>query len=624
MKKRKLPIDEILPGLAKELASHASVVLQAPPGAGKTTGVPLALLDAPFLKGKKIVMLEPRRLAARNAARRMAQTLGEKVGETVGYRIRMEKKISPKTRIEVVTEGILTRIIQNDPELNAFGLIIFDEFHERNISSDLGLALCLESQAALRDDLKILVMSATLDAQPVAELLDGAPILTSEGRSFPIETRYLGLTSPHAPKREVEAACTRAVIRAFQEDVGDILVFLPGAGEIRRVQKRLQTTLGEKALICPLFGALSQKEQDAAISPSLGSHRKIVLATAIAETSLTLHGIRIVVDSGLMRVHRFSPGSGMGKLETIPVSKASADQRRGRAGRTEPGVCYRLWRREETPMLQPFTAPEISVADLAPLALELALWGVSRAEELSWLTLPPPSALKQANGLLQSLGALDQSFRITAHGKAMAKAGIHPRLAHMVLMGKAKGKGAEASLLSVILTEKLSRAMGGEKDLASIMEDLLGNKKTAPHLFKLAREIAGRFGIKGEPTCTRSAGWLVSLAFPDRIAKKRRKGSQEYLMASGGGAFFDKPCPLSAEELIAIADLDGDKTRSRIYLAAPLREEEIFELHGSRIKEEESVIWNNALARVEALFKERLGAITLKERNITPSPEAIT
>ncbi len=433
-----LPIDPILPEVRRVLGGTLNAVLQAPPGAGKTTRVPLALLDEPWLSGSKIVMLEPRRLAARAAARRMADTLGEAVGETVGYRVRMDSKVGPKTRIEVVTEGILIRLLQRDPALEGIGAVLFDEFHERSLDADLGLALCLQTQSVLRDDLRLLVMSATLDGTAVARLLDDAPVITSEGRAFPVETRHI---DPSGARR-IEDAVASATLRALDEETGNILVFLPGVAEIRRVEKLLaQASTGPGILIAPLYGDLPQDRQDAAIGPTPPGLRKIVLATSIAETSLTIEGIRVVIDSGLMRVSRFDPGSGMTRLETIKVSQASADQRRGRAGRLEPGVCYRLWPQGQHRALPLHTAPEMLAADLAPLALELAQWGVSDPADLRWLDPPPAPAYAQARDLLHRLGALDGGGKITAHGGNMASLGMHPRLAHMVLRARDLGCG---------------------------------------------------------------------------------------------------------------------------------------------------------------------------------------
>ena len=431
-----LPVDEALPRLKEALDGRTAAVLVAPPGAGKTTRVPLALLDAPWLEGRKIVMQEPRRLAARAAARRMAATLGEQVGETVGYRVRFDSKVGPRTRIEVVTDGLFLRLLQDDPALDGVGCVIFDELHERGLETDLSFALVREAQTALRDDLRVIAMSATLDPGPVSERLGGAPVIQSAGRMFAVDTRYLD----REPAGRIEDAVASAVRRALGEESGSALVFLPGVGEIRRVEERLQG-LGREVDLAPLYGDLSPAEQDRAIAPSPAGRRKVVLATSIAETSLTIEGVRIVVDSGLMRMPRFSPRSGMTRLETMRVSQASADQRRGRAGRLEAGICYRLWTEEAQRGLLPFTPPEILDADLAPLALELAAWGTGDAASVPWLTPPPAAALATARALLLDLGAVDPAGAITPHGRAMARLGQHPRLAHLILKGRELGQG---------------------------------------------------------------------------------------------------------------------------------------------------------------------------------------
>ncbi|MGE5152024.1 MAG: ATP-dependent helicase HrpB, partial [Rhodospirillaceae bacterium] len=444
-----LPVDEALPRLKAVLAERPAAVLVAPPGAGKTTRVPLALLDAAWLAGRKIIMQEPRRLAARAAARRMASTLGEAVGETVGYRVRLDSKVGPRTRIEVVTDGLFLRILQDDPSLENVGCVIFDELHERGLETDLAFALVRESQQALREDLRVIAMSATLDPGPVSERLGGAPVVESAGRMFPVDTRYLDREAGG----RVEDTVASAVRNALAQESGSALVFLPGVGEIRRVEERLQG-LAANVDVAPLYGDLSPADQDRAISPSPVGRRKVVLATSIAETSLTIEGVRIVIDGGLMRVPRFSPRSGMTRLETVRVSQASADQRRGRAGRLEPGVCYRLWTEEAQRGLLPFTPPEILDADLAPLAVELAAWGVADASALPWLTPPPASALATARALLLDLGAIDATGAITAHGRAMARLGQHPRLAHLVLKGRELRQGKVAALIAAILGER--------------------------------------------------------------------------------------------------------------------------------------------------------------------------
>ena len=630
----KLPIHDVLDEIRDALETHPAAVVQAPPGAGKTTGVPLALLHEPFLAGQKILILEPRRLAARAAAGRMAEMLGETVGETVGYRIRLERKVSAKTRIEVVTEGILTRMIQGDPELSGIGLVIFDEFHERNLNSDLGLALTLECQGALRETLRILVMSATLDAAPVAALLDDAPIITSHGRSFPVETRYLPLGTPSPTRREIEAACTRAIRHGLMEDHGDMLVFLPGAGEIRRVEGALRRLdLPDAVDILPLFGALTKADQARAIHPSPTGRRKVVLATAIAETSLTIDGVTIVVDAGLMRVSRFSPGSGMGRLVTLPLSKAAADQRRGRAGRTAPGVCYRLWSQAQTGTLIPFTAPEILHADLAPLILELSLWGVHDPSQLTWIDEPPKGACQQARGLLLELGALDDEGQITDHGKAMARLGVHPRLAHMLLLGKKRNLGPEACLVAALLTERDPLTGGGrESDIRTRMEAMLPtprgaagspppmDKGAAARIRETAKHLATRLQSSGTPKGCHDAGRLIALAFPDRIAMARKGRDGHFQMASGGGAYIKGTEPLAFEPLLAVADLDGNRQNARVYLAAPLTEESLGRDHGHRMTHQEAVFWDEGRGEIKAVTRHTLGALVLSEKRLLKPP----
>lgn len=481
-----LPIDSVLPELKNALHSRESAVLVAAPGAGKTTRVPLALLNEPWLLGRRILMLEPRRLAARSVARYMAALLGEQVGETVGYRVRMDTRVGPNTRIEVITEGVLTRFLQADPALEEVGLVIFDEFHERSLHADLGLALCLQSQSILREDLRILVMSATLEAKPVAALLNDAPVLSSDGRSFPVETCYI----PRRIEGQMEPIVVRTVADVLEKEEGDILVFLPGAGEIRRVEAGLaELKLGRHIHVAPLYGSLSREAQDKAIAPSKSGERKVVLATSIAETSLTVEGVRIVIDSGLMRVPRFSPRTGMTRLETVRVSRASADQRRGRAGRQAPGVCYRLWTEQDDRYLNPSSTPEILETDLIPLALELAAWGVSDPAELLWLNPPPASAFNQARELLIQLGALDEGGAITSHGRRMTELGLHPRLAHMVLKALPIRLGGLACELAALLGERdffRNGVHAPEADIRLRMEALRSAGKIQGHKIDIA------------------------------------------------------------------------------------------------------------------------------------------
>ncbi|HEX8453126.1 MAG TPA: ATP-dependent helicase HrpB [Longimicrobium sp.] len=632
-----LPIESVIPPLRAALRDAGAAVLQAPPGAGKTTRVPLALLDEAWLAGRKIVMLEPRRLAARAAARRMAQTLGERVGATVGYRVRMDRQAGPRTRIEVVTEGVLTRMLQSDPSLEGVGLVIFDEFHERSLHADLGLALTLQSRALLRDDLRLLVMSATLDGGPVAELLGGAPIVTSEGRSFPVETRYLARpVDGHS-----EPAVARAVRAALAEHDGDLLVFLPGAGEIRRVEGLLaEEDLGRGVRVAPLHGTLPQEAQDAAIEPSRPGERKVVLATSIAETSLTIEGVRVVVDGGWMRVPRFAPRTGMTRLETVRVTRASADQRRGRAGRVGPGVCYRLWTEGEQAALVPHGVPEIMDADLAPLALELAAWGVRDPAELSWLDPPPAAAYSQARELLAQLGALDAAGAITAHGRRMSGVGLHPRLAHMVLRAAELELGGLGCGLAALLANRDPfRAREGappDADVRLRVEALRGGRAPAGawsvdrdslrRIADEARQLARGAGIGARGGgSSDAAGMLLALAYPDRIAQRRQGGGGRFLLRNGRGAAFAHPQPLAEAAYVVAAELAGHGRESRIYLAAPVELAELEAHFADQIETEESVAWDAEAGAVRARRRERLGALVLRESPLADAdPERIT
>ncbi|HEX8212736.1 MAG TPA: ATP-dependent helicase HrpB [Longimicrobium sp.] len=631
-----LPIESVIPPLRAALRDAGAAVLQAPPGAGKTTRVPLALLDEPWLAGRKIVMLEPRRLAARAAARRMAHTLGERVGATVGYRVRMDTQAGPRTRVEVVTEGVLTRMLQSDASLEGVGLVIFDEFHERSLHADLGLALTLQSRALLRDDLRLLVMSATLDGAPVAELLGGAPIVTSEGRSFPVETRYLA----RPVEGHSEPAVARSVRAALAAHEGDLLVFLPGAGEIRRVEGLLaEEGLGRGVRVAPLHGTLPQEAQDAAIEPSRPGERKVVLATSIAETSLTIEGVRVVVDGGWMRVPRFAPRTGMTRLETVRVTRASADQRRGRAGRVGPGVCYRLWTEGEQAALVPHGVPEIMEADLAPLALELAAWGVRDPAELAWLDAPPAAAYSQARELLAQLGALDTAGAITAHGRRMGGMGLHPRLAHMVLRAAELGLGGLACELAALLANRDPfRARDGappDADVRLRVEALRGGRAPAGawsvdrdalrRIAEEARQLARGAGIRAGGGSSDAAGMLLALAYPDRIAQRRQGGGGRFLLRNGRGAAFAHPQPLAEAAYVVAAELAGHGRESRIFLAAPV---ELAELEGhfaDQIETEESVAWDAEGGAVRARRRERLGALVLRESHLADAdPERIT
>ncbi len=612
-----LPIDSILPDVREALARGPNLVLQAPPGAGKTTRVPLALLDADWLRGGKIVVLEPRRLAARAAARFMAASIGEAVGETIGYRVRLDSRVSGKTRIELVTDGLFLRRLQADPELKGIGAVLFDEVHERSLEVDLALALCLEAQAALRPDLRLAAMSATLEGAALARLMNAA-VITSEGRAFPVETRWLGRPEPRVL---IEDAVATAIRRALGETEGDMLVFLPGAGEIRRTQQRLEErVLPSGTRIAPLYGDLDLAAQDAAIRPSPAGERKIVLATSIAETGLTIEGVRVVIDSGLARVPRFEPASGMTRLETVRVSQASAEQRRGRAGRLAPGICYRLWSEAEHKSLPQYPAPEIREADLAPLALELALWGARDAAKLGWLDPPPPQALTQARELLERLGALNGDGGVTAHGRAMAGFGAHPRLAHMMLAGKAMGAGALACDLAALIEE---RDLG--RDLKSINIRLrLGLLRGRERVRRVAemwrRQLRAAEGGAGDE----AAGRLLALAYPDRVAQRRGDELGSFRLANGRGAWCDTADPLAAAAFLAIADLDGDKQDARIFRAAPLARAELEELFASRIRVEERVEWDAREQAAKARRRTTLDALVLAEAPLAaPDPGAV-
>jgi ATP-dependent helicase HrpB len=608
-----LPVDEALPRLKAALEAGNAAVLVAPPGAGKTTRVPLALLDAPWLAGRRIVMQEPRRLAARAAARRMAATLGEAVGETVGYRVRFDSKVGPRTRIEVVTDGLFLRMLQDDPSLPGIGCVIFDELHERGLDTDLSFALVREAQTALREDLRVIAMSATLDPGPVAERLGGAASIESAGRMFPVETRHLDREA----SGRIEDTVATAIRRAIAEESGSTLVFLPGVGEIRRVEERLRG-LGPTIDVAPLYGDLSPAEQDRAIAPSPAGRRKVVLATSIAETSLTIEGVRIVIDSGFMRVPRFSPRSGMTRLETVRVSLASADQRRGRAGRLEPGVCYRLWTEETGRGLLAFTPPEILDADLAPLALELAAWGVGDAASLPWLTPPPAASLATARALLADLGAFDDAGAITRHGRAMVRLGQHPRLAHLVLKGRELGQGKVAALLVAILGERdFLRLPPGQRD-ADLRHrvDIALSGKAPRQILEVARRLA-----QGKDSDSSMTGALLALAYPDRIGRRRAATAGRYLLSGGRGAALPEGDPMANEEFLVVAETDGSAQDSRIFLAAPIAAGEIEELYADRIVAEEIVRWSPRDGAVLARQRRRLGALLLEDRPLT-QPDA--
>jgi ATP-dependent helicase HrpB len=606
-----LPIDGALAPLIAALKSRGMAVLQAPPGAGKTTRVPIALLQSCLASGK-ILMLEPRRLATRAAAERLAEELGEAPGQTVGYRMRGETKVSKATRIEVVTEGILTRMIQSDPELTGIGAVIFDEFHERSLNADLGLALALEIRTALRPDLILLAMSATLDAEPVAVLMGGAPVITSEGRCYPVETIHLDKPLPRNT-RLPEATAT-LVEQAVAETEGGVLVFLPGEGEIRRTAALLKGRLPADCEVRPLYGALPFAAQRAAIGP-VAKDRKVVLSTAIAETSLTIEDIRVVIDAGHARRARYDPGSGMSRLVTERVTRAEATQRAGRAGRVAAGRCYRLWTRGEEGALAALPPPEIATADLAPLALELALWG---SDDLAFLTPPPEGALAEARALLADLGALDEKGLITAHGRELAALPLHPRLGHMLLKA---GKGA--ALVAALL---------GERDLLSDAPADLGLRLKA---------LTGRYdgpGAVSHPVKERvkaeanrleaslpdrpaiDLAEMVALAYPDRIGQRRPGDQPRYLLSGGKGAILDAADPLAGQPFLVATDLDGDPREAKIRLAAPISEAQIRAVLADRITEETTCQWSKRDRRVLARRQERLGAIALSDRPWLEAP----
>ncbi|MCA6349697.1 ATP-dependent helicase HrpB [Phenylobacterium sp.] len=605
-----LPVEEVLPSLVDALVGGTAAVLVAPPGAGKSTLAPLRFLDAPWMAGRKILMLEPRRLAARAVAARLAANLGEAVGATVGFRVRLESRVSAATRLEVVTEGVFARMILDDPGLEGVGLVIFDEFHERSLDADLGLALAEDCRRVLRPDMRLLVMSATLDGAAVAGLLGGAPVIASEGRSWPVETVHLG----RDPGASVEDQAARAVRRALAETPGGVLVFLPGQAEIRRTAERLETAgLPGNVDLAPLYGALDPAAQDRAIAPAPAGRRKVVLATDIAETSLTLEGIGAVVDAGLVRSPRFDPGSGVSRLVTLRASRAAADQRRGRAGRTGPGTCYRLWDEAETRALPAFAPPEILNADLSGLALDLARWGVKDAGDLAFLDPPPAGALAEARSLLSRLGALDGKGVLTAHGEALSRLPLPPRLAHMVLAAAERGQAGRAARIAVLASEP---GLGGrDPDLRQRLEALerdRGGRATE------ARRLAQRWAVLAEreaaPTDEAPAlddGLLLALAWPERVARARGP-SGHFQLASGRGVWLEETDPLAREAWLAVGELGGGGRADRILLTAPLDPALIPVLFAADIIRE-ARIEPGPSGRLRAVRIERLGRLVLKE-----------
>ena len=657
-----LPIDDLLPALRSALAGHSSAVLVAPPGAGKTTRAPLALLEEPWAEDKRLILLEPRRIAARAAAARMAATLGEKVGETIGLRVRLTSLVSKRTRIEVVTEGVFTRMILADPALDGVAAVLFDEFHERSLDADLGLAFALDAQQGLREDLRLLVMSATLDGARVRALLGDAPLIESQGRAFPVTTRYVGRN----PSSRIEDEVVRATLEALASESGSILVFLPGQGEIRRVAETLQARVKRPDVdIAPLYGALDSRTQDLAVAPAPAGRLKIVLASSIAETSLTIEGVRVVIDSGLMRVPVYEPEVGLTRLETVRVSRANADQRRGRAGRTEPGVCYRLWEEAANGGLQPYAAPEILSADLSGLLLDCALWGVTDPSKLAFLDPPPHTALKEARALLTEIGAIDGEGRITEEGRAIASLALPPRLARMVVDAAREGEARTASEIAVVLTE---RGLGGDAvDLATRLDVFRRNRSArADDARRLARGLAARaetlirpsaifaLGEKGsrsspdgrskddrppgrplgsgerallppgegarrsrpdEGPALTLVGALLASAFPDRIAVARGKRG-EFLMANGRAAALEAHDLLAGEPYLAIGEIAGRAVSARILTAAPLTLDDIERIAGASIKIQDELSFDRASASLRARRRRRLGALVLHEQTL--------
>ena len=635
-----LPITAVVPQLVHALASRNAAVLHAPPGAGKSTLAPLHLLPQSFIGPRKILMLEPRRLAARAVATRMATLMGENVGDSIGYRTRLESRVSRRTRIEVITEGILTRMLQDDPALEDVACVIFDEFHERSLNADLGLALALQSQETLRPDLKILIMSATLDSGAVAHMLGDAPVVSSAGRSFEVAVEYVARRNDIA----LELQMANVVRSALADHPGDALCFLPGAAEIRRVVRNLESGLAANIDVLPLYGDLSPAAQDAALAPARAGRRKIVLATSIAETSLTIEGVRIIVDAGLHRYTQFDPVTGMSRLETGRVSQASADQRRGRAGRLDSGVCYRLWSQSTQSSLAVQTSPEILQADLAPLALELACWGVHDANDLRWLDPPPAAPLTQARELLQDLDALDLSQRITAHGRAMARIGTHPRLAHMLIRAQTLGAVRLACDIAAIVSERdLLRAGVGSRDadIRLRLDVLHGGRREIPtgmsvddraltQARKTSAQWQRQFSVGGAPSVRDApssadalTGVLLGFAYPDRIGRSRGEGGR-YVLANGRGALFSEAQALTRSEFLVAAEVDGGDRDARIYLAAPLTLADIEEHFAAHVVESDTIAWDTRERAVKSMRERRLQKLVLDAKPIAqPDADAL-
>ena len=635
-----LPIDQVLPELKQTLAARNRVVLSAPPGSGKTTGIPLALLDEPWLGGSRILMLEPRRLAARASAARMASLLDEQVGRRVGYRVRLDQRVSAATRIEVVTEGILTRRLQQDPELQGVGLLIFDEFHERNLQADLALALSLDVMEGLRSDLRLMVMSATLDCDAVSALLGGAPVIRGEGRCYPVTHHYLA----RPPTQNGIAATTAAgVRRALLEQAGDLLVFLPGVREIQQAARSLAEQLADGILLCPLYGDLGREQQDQAIRPDPQGRRRVVLTTSIAETSLTIEGIDCVVDSGWSRLPRFDPNRGLTRLETVRVSLASADQRAGRAGRLGPGHCYRLWTEAQQAQLRHHTPPEILGSDLAPLLLEMAQWGVVDPTRLNWIDPPPAGALGQAADLLRSLGALDQQTHITPVGRAMLALPVHPRLGRMLVAADTLGQRPLAADLAALLGERdiLRRGQGIEHsaDLEQRLQLLhgwrrqgrrallacAGDPAACARVERVSRSLRSRSRVQPADQGARvSAGELLLVAYPDRIAQRRPGSHDRYLLVNGRGVRLAEGDALGSLDYLVVADLDAGQREGRVYRAAAIDLTQIQHIKKAGIKRYSTVEWEASSESVVSQEETRLGALVFSRRKIAdPDTEKV-
>ena len=631
-----LPVDAALPALRDALSERGAAVLEAPPGAGKSTVVPLALLGEPWARGKRLLLLEPRRLAARAIAQRMAASLGERVGETVGYRMRLDTRVSAATRIEVVTEGVLTRMLQDDPALEGVAGVIFDEFHERSLQADLGLALTLDARAQLSPQLRLLVMSATLDGAAVARLLGDAPVVSAPGRVFPVTTHYAGRGAPALPAASPGAESPERIVarlarRALREQAGDVLVFLPGAREIRRVRELLEAQdLGRGVRVLPLYGDLGGDEQDAALAPAAPGTRKVVLATNIAETSLTIAGVRAVVDSGLARRAQFDPATGMSALATRRISRASAEQRQGRAAREAPGACYRAWSEGAQASLASFTPAEILEADLTPLALELASWGARDARSLAWLDAPPPALLASAAQLLERLGALDATGRITPHGRTMARLPLHPRLAHLLLRARELGCLPLGALIAALLSERdLLRGVAAatDADIRSRIELVRGDearqgveRASLERVRRAARDLERQAGKQRARGAAADEGLLLAFAYPNRIGRRRGAAGGSFTLANGRGAAFAAAQSLARREFIVAVDLDDRERDARILLAAPLEREQLLEHFAARIRRLDEVAWSTREQAVIARRAVLLDALTLDERPLTDPP----